>query len=87
MLNRIVEVTNNLLKLEINEEGTVTGKYNGSAVLSANLLYSLHRQVFACQLNNIRLGSKVENLYLPSENISKNNQGKDRFMSIYFEKN
>ncbi len=30
VLNRIVEITNNSVKLEINEEGTVTGKYNGT---------------------------------------------------------
>ena len=29
-LNRILEITNNSLKIETNEEGTITGKYTGT---------------------------------------------------------
>jgi hypothetical protein len=30
MLNRILEVTNNSVKIEINEKGTITGRYPGN---------------------------------------------------------
>ena len=29
-LNRILEITNNSLKIETNEEGTITGRYTGT---------------------------------------------------------
>jgi hypothetical protein len=30
MLNRILEISNNSLRIEINEEGTITGRYSGT---------------------------------------------------------
>jgi hypothetical protein len=30
VLNRILEITNNALKIEINDEGTITGRYTGT---------------------------------------------------------
>jgi hypothetical protein len=30
VLNRIIEITNNALKIEINDEGTITGRYTGT---------------------------------------------------------
>lgn len=30
MLNRILEISNNSLRIETNEEGTITGRYSGS---------------------------------------------------------
>jgi hypothetical protein len=32
MLNRILEVTNNSVKIEINEKGTIAGKYSGNQI-------------------------------------------------------
>ena len=29
-LNRILQITNNSLKIEINDQGTITGKYTGT---------------------------------------------------------
>ena len=30
VLNRIIEITNNAVKIEINDEGTITGRYTGT---------------------------------------------------------
>jgi hypothetical protein len=35
-LNRILEVTNNSVKIEINEEGTITGRYTGTQLATIN---------------------------------------------------
>jgi len=36
MLNRILEITNNSVKIEINEEGTITGRYTGTQLATIN---------------------------------------------------
>jgi hypothetical protein len=35
-LNRILEITNNSVKIEINEEGTITGRYTGTQLATIN---------------------------------------------------
>jgi hypothetical protein len=35
-LNRILEVTNNSVKIEINDEGTITGRYTGTQLATIN---------------------------------------------------
>ncbi len=36
MLNRILEITNNTVKIEINDEGTITGRYTGTQLATIN---------------------------------------------------
>ena len=35
-LNRIIEITNNSVKIEINEKGTITGRYTGTQLATIN---------------------------------------------------
>jgi hypothetical protein len=35
-LNRILEITNNSVKIEINDEGTITGRYTGTQLATIN---------------------------------------------------
>ena len=35
-LNRILEIKNNLVKIEINDEGTITGRYTGTQLATIN---------------------------------------------------
>ena len=35
-LNRIIELTNNSVKIEINEKGTITGRYTGTQLATIN---------------------------------------------------
>jgi hypothetical protein len=36
MLNRILEITNNSVTIEINDEGTITGRYTGTQLATIN---------------------------------------------------